>query len=853
MANAEEWHDFLVGVAGDVDALVIENEIRGEFCKQIGPFARAWKQHWSHGERYERRRKQYSQIVKRNPRLQDKQAGPPKKGWEWRTDYLLCEDGEMPARHAEDVLLGIGQRLKKAEHKRRELKKSGASETPEYENLEYTIQCHKQNIREIREQLDKLGPKERETAWITAPPLERLFWWQQLDLSEEQIFGCWRPPVKQIRANPIPMLIPQNLHSEYCTPEGSPDLPPAESRQEEYERYYVILSSIHDRMLTGCESISKSIWSKGLADMVWVCLTKGRRPSRLVIEVALRRVKKDLEDKGLLGSENRERRETATHGPTHINQDVDNHGDFLIKIANTIHELVQDPSNRKWFQEQLSVFRTLKDEFAFALTEAQEAAMADPTLRYDYDDVRDKDKAPPKSPKEGYEVERHHVLDTPPKGFWRPPLPFNPDAWLSRFQCQWAGLVHPPAEEPRDRDQMLMCEYALLATVNDEALDIPSCDRLTDADQDDWADSVWVGVSHKGTTMDDVATLRDRQSYVETALSDVKTDLAKRALERRQRIEPVGEPAKQEMSGRLADERTGEALLDAVAQEVDEIVTLGVMEIGNDKERIDPKSALARFGEQISMFVGEYKASCEAQSKAIEQQREDYEKICKSKRYRNKQEGPPKKGLLWCDDFMLPAECLDPTPGRFEDEALAGWVRPDAELLPDPRSWPKHDDPLPTDILLACYYTTMAVIHDYKIGRKPICPLWHAPSKPKRKLRHIKLTPEQYVGAIMWSSIEHQHSGYNERTIQQALHGVKADLLKNCKLQEPKGRKPRGRPKEHSADKLKAAEKLFDELQSEGKSVDECWFEVHDRLGFKSPKAAKQAVYRFKQQNKKHN
>ena len=64
--------------------------------------------------------------------------------------------------------------------------------------------------------------------------------------------------------------------------------------------------------------------------------------------------------------------------------------------------------------------------------------------------------------------------------------------------------------------------------------------------------------------------------------------------------------------------------------------------------------------------------------------------------------------------------------------------------------------------------------------------------------------------------------------------------------------KKRGRPEEHSEDKLKAAKTLFDELRLEDKSVNECWLEVSTKLGFKSPAAAKQAVYRLDKQNKIH-
>jgi hypothetical protein len=78
--------------------------------------------------------------------------------------------------------------------------------------------------------------------------------------------------------------------------------------------------------------------------------------------------------------------------------DNEGHREFLDAVARGVHDLVQDPSNRKEFRGQLSSFRRLRDEFARALKEAQEAALADPALRYDYDDVRDKDEAPPDPP-----------------------------------------------------------------------------------------------------------------------------------------------------------------------------------------------------------------------------------------------------------------------------------------------------------------------------------------------------------------------------------------------------------------------------------------------------------------------
>jgi len=223
-------------------------------------------------------------------------------------------------------------------------------------------------------------------------------------------------------------------------------------------------------------------------------------------------------------------------------QDTETHSDFLVRIANTIHdELAQKHSNRECFQEQLRGFRKLKDDFARALKEAQQAALGDPALRYDYDNVKDKDKAPPEPPREGYVVERHYALTTPPKGFWRPPLPFNPDGWLQRFECPWIGLVHPPAEEPRDKTQMLMCEYALLATIHDAALDIPICDRLTDSDLDDWAESLWIGVRQKGAFPQDIATLPLRQTYIRTSLTNVRNDVELRAMQKQKMGREMGE------------------------------------------------------------------------------------------------------------------------------------------------------------------------------------------------------------------------------------------------------------------------------------------------------------------------
>lgn len=105
------------------------------------------------------------------------------------------------------------------------------------------------------------------------------------------------------------------------------------------------------------------------------------------------------------------------------------------------------------------------------------------------------------------------------------------------------AAAHPPAEEPRDKDQMLACEYALLAVIHDKCLDIPGCDRLTDNNQDDWVELLWEDVCEQGTTQEDIGMLPYRLQYIEAALSDVKSELAQRVRERGEKTQIVEKPA----------------------------------------------------------------------------------------------------------------------------------------------------------------------------------------------------------------------------------------------------------------------------------------------------------------------
>jgi len=138
-------------------------------------------------------------------------------------------------------------------------------------------------------------------------------------------------------------------------------------------------------------------------------------------------------------------------------------------------------------------------------------------------------------------------------------------------------------------------------------------------------------------------------------------------------------------------------------------------------------------------------------------------------------------------------------------------------------------------------YTKLAIIHDKRLK---------GPTTPKIN-DNIWPQKDSRIDDI-WDEYKNKGTyGEGKSDIESTFERVKANLLKLQTNIDQGEKKKQGRPHKHSVDVLKAASKLFDELQEEGKSVNECWFEVHNKLNFDSPNAAKQAVYRFKKQNKK--
>jgi len=192
---------------------------------------------------------------------------------------------------------------------------------------------------------------------------------------------------------------------------------------------------------------------------------------------------------------------------------------FLGEIGQRVNKLVSNGPKREVFKEQLKAFRRARIKFESALNEARAAAKTDAGLLYNC--AQRKEEAKP--PKKGYELEELYVLDTGPKAYWRPPLPFDPDGYLMRFRCKLFGLFRRD-DEPKDNEQKFMCECALLAAIRDMALDKPTCDRLTDSDRDNWVEELWVNVNSAGATADDLADCGDRRTMIQTALQDVEAE-----------------------------------------------------------------------------------------------------------------------------------------------------------------------------------------------------------------------------------------------------------------------------------------------------------------------------------------
>ena len=113
-------------------------------------------------------------------------------------------------------------------------------------------------------------------------------WWRYLNLTDEEVFGCWRPPLIPLPEYPCNILKP--VESGCQTYQTRKELPDARNAQEEYERYYIFLSSVHDNYLQGVQKITEGIWSDSLSRAVLCCLDIGHGNKITFLKAALERI-----------------------------------------------------------------------------------------------------------------------------------------------------------------------------------------------------------------------------------------------------------------------------------------------------------------------------------------------------------------------------------------------------------------------------------------------------------------------------------------------------------------------------------------------------------------------------------
>jgi len=294
-----DYESQLEQIAGEVDGYIVKTDGSLEyFREQIRPLAQKWK---TYHEAVDKRKKElldHWEKVKKNPTLQDKNI-KQSENWEWDKFYLhgLGSFGsnpinEMPAKYALDVMAALEKYLERKEKNERGYPENSS----EYKRLQEAIAKQRQDLEDIRSEFDKLSSAKKKSVWIKTPPKTvipnkayvKFTWWRYLNLPEEAVFGCWRPPLIPLPEDPFDILKP--VESEYYINQTRKELPDARNPQEEYERYYIFLSSVHDNYLQGVEKITEGIWFNNLQTAVLCCLDKGHGDKTAFLKAALGRV-----------------------------------------------------------------------------------------------------------------------------------------------------------------------------------------------------------------------------------------------------------------------------------------------------------------------------------------------------------------------------------------------------------------------------------------------------------------------------------------------------------------------------------------------------------------------------------
>ena len=303
-----DYQKKLIKIAVDVDSYIVNiPPALQKFRDMIKPLANRWVYYQKAVLKREKDLLAHWELVKKNPKLQDKKAGPPKEGWEWSERYLYHLPDEtiqhpvyyMPAKLAPVYLKNIKAYIDRNNKKLTKLQKNSA----EYNNLKGIIAEQEHKHKQVQSKYDGLTKKQRDT--------ERFFvegvWFQVVYTPEEaneKVFGCWRPPLKSRPKNPLYILRPfgeedryKPLDEEYRSkPKELQTLPELEGEAVK-ERFYILLSAVHDNCLPEVQHITNDIWSDDLKENVWHFFDECFGDKIALLTAAFERVKADLPEK----------------------------------------------------------------------------------------------------------------------------------------------------------------------------------------------------------------------------------------------------------------------------------------------------------------------------------------------------------------------------------------------------------------------------------------------------------------------------------------------------------------------------------------------------------------------------
>jgi len=221
---------------------------------------------------------------------------------------------------------------------------------------------------------------------------------------------------------------------------------------------------------------------------------------------------------------------------------------FLCKIASETEAIIRNDAKKAQFLKSIEAFREIRDKFLQALQQCKDEAVKNQLF---YDENAAEPPISNEKWEDGWELEEDYLIEIPSEGktklkkFWRPPLPFDPDAWImhhygSSFHNSIVIVATPTVpKEPKEPDnaENLICEYIVLAVIHDNVPTNPQCQKVCSSCDNEWAEKLW-GSIHWYKSIEDGNSYEERTANIKNALENVKAHLAREPAQTEQHIPP---------------------------------------------------------------------------------------------------------------------------------------------------------------------------------------------------------------------------------------------------------------------------------------------------------------------------